>query len=285
MKQNPQVLILLHYFREFLVEAAAEGLTVAPLKGAHLLTSVYPPGEDRGPMSDVDFLVPEAEFEATASLLGRMGYARRALVTRRATDRIFYEAGFARPLSHGGQVFFEAHRQLVQPGRHPIDHGALWKRSRPGTLDGAPCRRLCVEDHALHAAIHLMTDCFASPARGLRDLQLLLGPGGADPEVLLGRARAWRCTRALWLALWLLEQRAPGTVPGTLRGPLSPPREVRLALTLLVPDAQGLRLDPGTKRRRQALLWPLLFDDGRAFLRYAAGYLHLRWQDVVERRR
>lgn len=277
---NPQHVMLLHHLRAFLEAAAAEGIPAAPLKGAHLITSVYPEGEDRGLMCDVDVLVRPADFDAAAALLGRMGYQRRHLSRRRRTDADFYEAGFALPLPAGRRVFLELHRQLVQPSRHPVDYDALWARAVASELDGAPCFRLSVEDHLLHAAVHEFTDRFVDPARSLRDADLLISHGGADLDMAARRARRWSCRRALWLLLSLLaEQRPHLALPLDALTPAAP---VALALRALVPDARGLRFPRLGRRGGQALVWPLLFDGVRPLAAFAAGYARLRLGDAVE---
>jgi hypothetical protein len=74
---NPQHIILFHHFRRLLEAAANEGIDVVPLKGAHLLTSVYPDDEDRGVMSDVDFLVRKQDWTRTLELMIELGFERR----------------------------------------------------------------------------------------------------------------------------------------------------------------------------------------------------------------
>jgi len=279
---NPQHVLLLHHLRAFLVEAAAADIPAAPLKGAHFITSIYPPAEDRGDMCDVDVLVRAADFSAAGRLLEAMGYQRRELPSRRRTEAEFYEAGYALDLEGGRFVFLELHRQLVQPMRHPVDYEALWRRATPGELDGAPCLRLTAEDHLLHAALHLMTDRFVAPARALRDAELLVTAGGADLEVAVARAQRWRCARALWLMLDLLAETRPGLdLSQTLRA-TSPPAPVARVLRALVPDARGLRWPELSKRGSQALVWPLLFDGAGPMVRFGAAYARLRLLDWKE---
>lgn len=278
---NPQHVLLLHHLRAFLDQAAEAGIAAAPLKGAHLITSVYAVSEDRGGMSDVDVLVRAGDFGRAGQLLEGMGYKRRELPQRRRTEAEFYEAGFSLDLHGGRRVFLELHRQLVQPRRHPVDYESLWGRARPGELDGAPCLRLCPEDHLLHAALHLMTDRFKAPARALRDAALLITAGGADLGVAVGRARRWRCARALWLMLSLLREVAPELPLTTPLDALAPPAPVRRALRTLIPGPNGLRWPALGKRSGQMVVWPLLFDGVWPLVGFTAAYLRLRMEDLI----
>ena len=118
---NPQYVVLFHHFRRFLKEASEKGIDVAPLKGAHLLTSVYGNEEDRGMLADVDFLVRPGDWEGTRELLVSMGFVRGDIDNRPATFREFYEACYFLQIGGGKRIMFEPHRYLIQPARHNID--------------------------------------------------------------------------------------------------------------------------------------------------------------------
>ena len=281
MNINPQIVVLLHHFRRFLEAAADAGLDVAPLKGAHMLTSVYPPGEDR-PMMDVDFLVREAQFEAVCDLLRQQGFTRVLAPGRPFTERVHYEALFMRQLGDGMSVIMEPHRHLIQRARHPIDHEALWARSTPSELDGAPCRRLAPEALFLHTVIHLLTHRFEAPARAERDLELLVRRGGADLQTVTRRAGRWQCRRAVWLALTMLHARAPDLGALQAARPLRPPAPVRAALAALIRPGHGFRIRGAGMRAGQAVLWPLLLDGARPLLRFGGSFAWLRARDLVE---
>ena len=279
---DPQHVVLFHHFRRFLEEAAREGIGVAPLKGAHLLTSVYPAGEDRGMLSDVDFLVRPGEFARAGALLSRMGFARAPWPKGRiATEEVFYEAGYTLDVDGGRHILFELHRHLIQPARHPIDDAAMWRRSSPSTFEGAPCRRLAQDDHFLHAIVHLLTHQFVSPQRSLRDLELLLRSGQVDLGTVARRAREWECARATWICLGLLRARCPELVAPRTLDELSPPLPSRRVARFLVPDEGGFRWSGLGDRAREAVLWPWLLDGPRPALRFGAHYLRLRCRDLA----
>jgi hypothetical protein len=281
MKVNLQHVVLFHHFRRLLEEAAKAGVEVAPLKGAHLITSVYPEGEDRGRLSDVDFLVRPAEFARVGALMTSMGFVRTPWAKGRpVSERTFYEAGYRLDVGDGREILFEPHRHLIQPARHPIDDDALWRRSTASTFDGAPCRRLSQDDHFLHGIVHLMTHQFVSPAQDLRDLELLLRFGGVRLDTVARRAREWECARAAWTALRLLRASCPELIPPGLLDELAPPPVARRVLRFLVPDAGGLRFPELGDRTREAALWPWLLDGARPGLRFGSYYLRLRARDL-----
>lgn len=281
MTINPQTVVLFHYFRIFLEKAAARGIGAAPLKGAHLLTSVYPEGEDRGPMADVDFLVKPEDWDGALEILKEMGFVQKALPGRAATHASFYEAGFYLAVTPREQILFEPHRYLVQPARLRIDYDALWARSVASTFDGAPCLRLCVEDHILYTAVHLTTHFFGLHDTWLRDLKLLLVNGAPDLDVVLARAWIWRVRRALWLMFTLLSEASTELDLRDVCDHLAPSRPVREYLRYWVPGPSGFRFPGAGLRFKEAVLWPVVFDSPLHFMRFAVAYTRLRWRDLT----
>lgn len=277
---NFQHVVLFHHFRLLLERAARAGIDVAPLKGAHLVTAVYPPGEDRGPMADVDFLVRPAHWEVAMELLRDLGFTRRADPNRPATGAEFHEAGFVLDVGPARSILFEPHRQFAQPARHPIDYAAVWDRSSAGEFDGAPCRRLAPEDHLLHGVIHLFSHRFRGPARGLRDLELLVRLAGADLDLVVDRAREWECATAAWLALTLLHGLAPALGADRAASRIAPRIWKRAVLRMLVPDAGGFCFGDRGLRTDQAVLWPWLLDSAGQGIRFVRYYAGLRLRDL-----
>ncbi|MDJ0761787.1 MAG: nucleotidyltransferase family protein [Myxococcota bacterium] len=283
MPHNPQHIVLFHYFRRFLEAAATIGIDVAPLKGAHLLTSVYPDGEDRGLLADVDFLVRPEDWTRTCDLLTDQGFVRRELKGRGATEREFYDTGFSLDIGANERILFEPHRYLIQPERHPIDYNTLWRRTTASSFDGAPCRRLATEDHLLYTVIHMITHSFIAPKRELRDLELLIKSSRADLDRAVFRAGEWECTRGAWLALSLLSETTPGAVPERCIVSLAPPAPIRSILRYLVPDNRGFRYADLGLRAQQAVLFPLLLDNPVTLLRFGRYYLGLRLRDLLSK--
>jgi hypothetical protein len=263
---NVQHVVLFHHLRRLLGRLAAAGIDAAPLKGAHLVTAVYPPEEDRGPMADVDLLLRPAHWDNALRLMLEQGFRPRTGALREAQ---LHEVGFLLDAGAAQPFLFEAHRFLLDPRRFPLDHEGIWLRSTTADFDGAPCRRLAGEDHLCFGAVHEVMHRLANLPRTLRDLELLLDPGGADP-LLVGRiARQWRVTRMVWLFLDLLDRRRPALNLSPVCGLLAPPAPVRRILRRLISE-DGARLGDLGYRQRAAVLWPLLFDSPPPLVRYLA---------------
>lgn len=285
MIPDPRQIQLFHHFRRVLEAAGERGIDIAPLKGAHLLTSVYPPDEDRGHLADVDFLVRERDWNRLRELMVELGFVEKPGGERPVTRVEFHETGFYLDAGGPQALLFEPHRQFAQPARHTIDYDEVWNRSVEGMFDSVPCRRLSAEDHLLHAVVHMFSHCFRKPTRGLRDIELLVRDGGIDLNLAIDRARQWQCARATWLALTLLQEIAPDLEIDGFAAKLAPPALVRQVLRFLVPDSAGFRFPPRGLRVEQAILWPWLMDRTRQGLRFATYYAGLRLRDLFCRAR
>lgn len=281
MAVNPQHVVLFHHFRLFLEAAAKEGIDVAPLKGAHLLTSVYPEGEDRGMLSDVDFLVTPAHFGRAVGILERMGWRRRDMGS--FDESTTHEVGLVRPIDDARSILFEVHRYLIDPRRLPIDHDAIWRRSSSGEFDGAPCRRLANEDHfvfvALHSALHRLDPL----TQALQDLERILHNGSVDLDLIARVAMDWHVTRIVWLFLILLDVRHPDSNIVRTARLIEPDLPVRVALGTLVPNGISTRLARLDYSLQAALLFPWLLDGPRPVLRFARYYAESKLQDIAAR--
>ncbi len=275
---NPQHIILFHHFRRLLEAAAVEGIDVAPLKGAHLLTGVYPDDEDRGVMSDVDFLVRKQDWARTLELMNELGFERR---DHFADESHTHEAGFYLQVDDTRKILFEPHRYLFEPDRFTIDHDALWERSFESTFDGTACRRLALEDHFCHIAFHATIHRLMSLERTVRDLDLLLR--SEIVEKIIERAREWKVTRSVWLFFSLISEVRKGVKThhlshgdepnlGVAAVSIAPPRPVRAAIRLMVPDSRGTRLARLHHRIAAAVLWPVLFDNPLLVARFVANH-------------
>jgi hypothetical protein len=251
---NLQHIVLMHHFRELLKAAQRAGVDIAPLKGAHLITSVYPPAEDRGVMSDVDFLVRARDFERIWSLLEELGFSREARHAR-------HEASFYFALGDGRRILFEPHRYLFEPKRFTIDHDALWRRASPSTCEGQPCLRLAPEDHFCHIAFHSMIHRFSNVKRATRDLErILLAEGPSLPDRIAERAEEWHMTRVAWAMLQRLSRRPGISVNERILARLAPPLPVRTAAPLLMDSGTKVEQMSLRYRLRAAIIWPFFFD-------------------------
>jgi hypothetical protein len=264
MRANPQYVVLFHHFRGFLEAAGKAGLDAAPLKGAHLLTSVYPEDGDRGALSDVDFLVRDAQWERALGVAAELGWRRRPMPYDESKT---HEVGFLADVAGERHALFEMHRYLFDPRRFSVDHDAIWSRSSPGLFEGAPCRRLAPEDHFTFLAFHALLHRFDGLERTLVDLERLLVGGPFDRDALVARAREWRVTRAVWAVLARLCERHPELDLGRHRDALAPSAVVRGAALRMIDLTANLGLAEHHYRVAAALLWPVLFDDPARLVR------------------
>ena len=272
---NPQHVVLFHHFRRFLVEAGKAGLDVAPLKGAHLVTSVYPADVDRGVMADVDFLVRPEHYAKACAILEEMGFYRSPEET---AQQPVHEASYYLDVGNGHHVMFEPHRYFFEPQRFPLDHEAVWRRSAASDFDGAPCRRLSPEDHYVQIVFHETVHCLISLERTVRDLELLVRHGDVDRDLIIYRAREWRLTRAVWLLTKRVDASAPELGLSRIVRELAPPRSVQAALDFAVPIiCKEARFSYFRHRLKAAVLWPLIFDSPLQVARLAMTHPYVRF--------
>jgi hypothetical protein len=269
MRASPQYIVLFHHFRGFLEAAARAGVDAAPLKGAHLLTSVYPEGADRGPLSDVDFLVRSEQWDRAIAVAHGLGWRRRPSSRDEART---HEIGFRVALEGGREILLEMHRYLFDPRRFAVDHGAIWSRSYPGSFDGAPCHRLAPEDHFAHLAFHAVLHRMGFLDQTLCDLDRLLVGGPFDRDALVARAREWHVKRAVWFALARLCESRPALELERHRDALAPGAPIRAAARRLVDLSAALGLAERHYTLAAAIVWPVLFDDGASLARAIANH-------------
>lgn len=263
MQFQPQYVILFHHLRRFLEGAFELAIDAAPLKGAYLLSELYDDGGNRGVLGDFDVLVRPRDFDAACELMERLGFVRQP-----ETMSSRFETAFHFDVGGGRHIMFELHTALFDPYRFVLDHERLWDRSRPGAVDGAPCRHLADEDHFCHIAFHSLIHRLDKLDRDAFDLKLLATRGRVDPGRLIEIAREWETTRIVWFFLM-------GTgLAGTERfapcaRSLCPARPLARAL-LALGNKRFRKLLRRQNYRAQALaLWPWLFDSPALFARFA----------------
>ncbi|MBN2340144.1 MAG: nucleotidyltransferase family protein [Deltaproteobacteria bacterium] len=272
---NPQYIILFHHFREMLKQANEAGVEMIPLKGAHLLTSVYPEEEDRGTIADVDFLVRDRDWHRARRLLRAYGFAPREHF---ADESNRYEQGFHFTLPNGKHFLFEVHRHLVAPSRFSIDTEGIWRRAYASDFEGIPCLRMADEDVFCHVAWHSAIHRFMNHERTLRDLELVLTHSNAAGKII-ERAREWQVTRVVWLYLTLLRDRLETPTPATPLGHfieiVAPPFYIQKMLLTLVGNGDETRFSMLHHRAQAALIWPLIFDSKRQLMQMIAHHPRL----------
>ena len=251
----PQYVVLFHYFRQFLEEAHRCGIDVVPLKGAHLLTSVYPAASvERGPMTDVDFLVRPTDVSLAHEILIELGFVREADHALKDS----HETAYVLEVNPKERIVFEMHEGL---SRFSMDLEGLWRRTRVSTFDGVPCRRLSPEDAYVYAVLHETLHRLSDLDRLIGDLTMLLHSGEVQPPLVLERAREWRLTRAVWTVSRLvpIDKGTEGKMSKMLRL-LEPPFPINQILRHLVPNRRGTLISQLPYRLQAVLLWGWILD-------------------------
>ncbi|HEX2164294.1 MAG TPA: nucleotidyltransferase family protein [Thermoanaerobaculia bacterium] len=201
-------LFAVHRFGE--VRDRLAGLDVCPLKGIHLLDTVYraDPGERR--LGDLDLLVRRADADAAVAALAGLGLVeKRHPGADEAPERVLDD----------GRLAVELHTRLG------IKHGprSTWEdlSPAPGTLHGRPVHLLDAETTLVHLVAHWVKHGPFVDLRWSEDV-LRWAAAGVDGERALTVARRLGAARSLVAGVRALRQAAgdellPG-VPATLPG-------------------------------------------------------------------
>ncbi len=223
--------VLLHSLTEVLREAATEGISVMPLKGAALALLYYDAPALR-PMSDLDLLVQPGDVAAMTGMLRRLGYVEIPgsfmLLDERFRETEWEERRFVVHRS-GCDVLIEFRIEPLDPLVETLsaldpalaaalhDRAALmWARSCPATYEGAPFMRMSPEDLLLHVASHLITRHRYLRLLWLRDLALVVAAHDDIDWAYLGdAARQLRLAISVHAAFAAAEQMLGVAIPFT----------------------------------------------------------------------
>lgn len=224
-------------FQEMVDELARSGIPVCPLKGIHLLGTVYRNDPENRPMADLDILVrPEDADEAVDRLCEVLRLTETPLsrrLARRSHERVLA----------GSALVVEVHTRLgLRTGR-----AATWSdlTPTPGRLHGRDVHLLDRETTLAHLLAHFVQHGPWSSLRWVEDL-LRWSERGFDARRTHERASRLGCRRAVvagtralrrhlgrevlpglsdrdrgtgWLTLWLYERLTgasaePSPIPG-----------------------------------------------------------------------
>jgi hypothetical protein len=185
---------------------AAGGIRAAAIKGSAVAYTSYEEPALR-PMSDLDLLVPPAEFERAARALEGLGYRRTLdpeLSFATSSTMTFERTGGGEPI--------DLHASVLHPLRSGVDWSEVWRRARPGFGPFASAWTLEPLDQALihfaHAAKHELAVPLVSYLDGVR---FLGGLDGKGRKTLAARAREGRLGRAVAAAIQATEALRDGT--------------------------------------------------------------------------
>ena len=207
-----------HALQQLSALLAKDGASLLLVKGAALAATHYALPWAR-PMGDIDVIVKPAELARVRAALSRAGWFVIPAPDRPLTEHCL-EVAVQSPGSLGS-ILLELHLGLDKVVVRQTDVSDLFARAKPladlpGLYVPSP------EDHLLLIVLHLASDEFRHLA-GFVDLELLLS-SGTDLDVVLARAREWRATTPLYIALKTLEVLRPGLVPPHVLARLEPGR-------------------------------------------------------------
>lgn len=202
---------------EILNRFQSAGIPAIVLKGGCLAWTVYAHIGHR-PMNDLDLLVPVGQLVEATRLVRQLGYCfHREPVF---ADALLASPGWRErtPFHHESRLHkppasaVELHWNLAAPSSGIlVDLEGLWSRSRPVTLGNLAARTLAPEDLLLHLCLHAtrgQPDALADGLRPFCDLAALIRSQAdrLDWEAIASRARAWRVSRGVGVALALSKE-------------------------------------------------------------------------------
>ena len=202
-RERMRVALLDEEFEFSVATLARAEIPALPLKGMDLVHRFYPDRMLR-PMTDVDLLVPEAQFDQAIRALKKEGYRiiGNPYADRRRIELSRYADGIA----------VEIHsRCLASSGE--AETRALWKRAKPGGLHP--------QDVLLYLVRHSTVQHRLESPIWLNDLHYVIANSEIDWDLFVSEARARACTSASWFAFTLLDsgwgKSAPGATLARLR--------------------------------------------------------------------
>lgn len=213
--------LIIEKMKEIIKRFNEKGIKVVLLKGIYLLT-IY---ENIGlrAMSDVDFLVKKEDLERAGKEMFSLGYRASGLNPLKG----FPGGPHQEYCSPGEGLEFEVHWTLFNPRFiFRVDVEEMLKRAREIRLDDASAFTLAYEDILLYLATHLSAHITIGQVtlRLLCDINELIMRYWKvmDWEEILVRARKWKITRPLYLALWLSKELLGTNIPADILSSLKP---------------------------------------------------------------
>ena len=255
-----------------------DGVSVMIVKGLALLGQVY--RIDERSIADVDLLVPRAHYRRARALLIKWGYRELPMPQRPLTARLTPARVFVS--RYGVQIDLHG-IPLGERQRWAIDHEGLFRRAVPLALESTRALRPAAEDLLLYVALDQAKDYYATDGRPAQDVRRLIEALPIEWEAVVDRARAWRCTVALWATLRHARLQAGARVPAAVEQQLRPVQWRRRALGKLLSlnNRTPCRLRATNRRIRQLLVGPLVSDHARRFAAAGAYFAALRAADYV----
>lgn len=152
-------------------ELARRDISCLPLRGL-ALAAYLPDAPEVRPMGDIDLLVRREDFPGVRDVLQHLGFAE---MDRRPGFAETYSYTLEFVKDRHGWITVEPHWTLAYPPfMETIDMGAVWSRSRRGTVAGIETKLLCPEDLLINLCWHLVHKGSAAPLLWWYELDLLL---------------------------------------------------------------------------------------------------------------
>ena len=217
---------------------AAREIRWSVIKGAAYAWSLY---EEPGlrPMSDVDLLVEQAEFERACECLLEAGFVERGVSKRTRHAQTFFRAD---------HEIVDLHRSILQPLRSNSQMAGVWRRVKgsdafPGYVELDKLDLCCV--HVAHMARHELV----VPLVSYVDLHRLVASlSQAQSSRLPAALREWRLELAFEAATELTSSLAGGPGSRSLR--------MRLVLPTVEELAIGAHHSRATQLAKKLALFP-----------------------------
>ena len=180
--------LLLRELKDVLSSLVDRGVEVIVLKGAALVTNLYP---DLGlrPMRDIDLLIHRKELAQAIEILYDLGYQRHLPPARNGIENLQGEVVCVKDGEF--PIVIEPHWTLgpEYPYSGRIKAEGLWHRATRINLAGVDALALCPEDALLHLCLHQFQHCqsfWLIPACDIAEL-IRHYQGGLDWEAFLNR--------------------------------------------------------------------------------------------------
>jgi len=150
--------LLLRELKAVLSSLVVRGVEVIVLKGAALVTNLYP---DLGlrPMRDIDLLIHRKELAQAIEILYDLGYQRHLPPARNGIENLQGEVVCVKDGEF--PIVIEPHWTLgpEYPYSGRIKAEGLWHRATRINLAGVDALALCPEDALLHLCLHQFQHC------------------------------------------------------------------------------------------------------------------------------
>lgn len=201
------------------------GIEAIVLKGMALATQVYPVAALRQ-CGDIDVLVRKEDLLRAEEVLLGLGYT--APCESHLDKRFGQQPHHLSYLKDEGRIGLEVHWDLApQPNPFCLPVSELWARAQPFRIGDSEALALGPADLLLHLSLHAVSAFYllwvpGIDLRHLCDIAETIRIYPMDWNQLVARARLYRATRSLYVALYLARRMLQAHVPHDVLVALQP---------------------------------------------------------------